>query len=730
MGDEFPDFDKMTPEEQLAWLESLAKRQGASEEELVTDANIDVPIPENAEELIDEPGYVPFEGSRSAKEMQQQAEKAAETTAPQPEKASEELPPEVSEVSETVAEPSFEETFAAEEAAEAMQWLDELSAQPEEVVEPVAEEPQASAVQAEVVGVADSQSEEIEELLGGAESLEWMESLAKRQGASEEELITAADVDVPEVPEDTVVDEPGYTPYSALDILPPDAPEKASAAASESAGEDLSWLEDLAAEPDEEDFAAFLAAEDAEGAETVQFETVEPEAEHVSPASVPASDDPLAGMSDEEIARAQVEGRLTPQQEFEWLKRQARALAQARETQETGTVPPEELPPAEPAELPGWLEELRATEEMEAMAEADALLGDAQEASLEAEALPDWLQTSETEEAQADDVFEVSLEESADVESLWQEQDVAETEKASLEEALPDSELAAFLSGDFTPEEPDALAEALDEEYERRVSGDDTEPEWYAEAVAKVSEEKASAPAKETAEEALEASAEAPLQEAKPLVQEAKPLDMPDWLRDEEETPAEPAQADEAMPDWLAEESDTQAAEPETAMPDWLQDLEPTQEEAESALDWLAEQPQPETSATPEAAAEPAPVPQAETQPASSPAAPTPHQPSTSESKLLEQYYERLKEHPDDYPTRLSLARALRSHDDIAACLDHYEALIGAGQLLADVVDDLRGVVEDNPEMPRAQRLLGDAYMRLGKLSEALAAYRQALAQL
>jgi hypothetical protein len=77
-GDEFPDFDSMTPEEQLAWLESLAKRQGVSGEELITAADVDIPIPEDAE--VDEPGYVPFEGSRSAHQAQQ-----AISAAPEPE---------------------------------------------------------------------------------------------------------------------------------------------------------------------------------------------------------------------------------------------------------------------------------------------------------------------------------------------------------------------------------------------------------------------------------------------------------------------------------------------------------------------------------------------------------------------------------------------------------------------------------------------------------------------
>ncbi len=721
MGDEFPDFDNMTPEEQMAWLESLAKRQGASEEELVTDANLDVPIPENAEELIDEPGYVPFEGSRSAKEMEQAQAKAEEETAPEPAPppapSAEEAPPSAPEVSEAVAEPSFEETFAAEEAAEAMQWLDELSAQPEEVAEPLSEPPPAPTPHAEQAEVTETPAEAVEDVLGGAESLEWMEALAKRQGASEEELLTAADVDVPEVPEGAVVDEPGYTPYSALDILPPDATEKTGAAAQEDAGEDLSWLEDLAAEPDEEDFAAFLAAEEAEAEATAQPEAAAPEA----PQASTAADDPLAGMSDEEIARAQAEGRLTPQQELAWLKRQARALAEARETQEAEAVPADELPPAEPAELPSWLEELRATEEMEALAEADALLADAEDVSLGEEGLPDWLQTSEVEQTPPAEVVEVSLEEASDVESLWQEAEKAEAETASLEEALPDSELAAFLSGDFAPQEPDALAEALDEEYERRISGDETEPEWYAQAVAKVSEEASAAAAEE------ESAPPEPTEE--PPLQEAEPLDMPDWLRgDEEAEPtAETSPAEAHMPDWLTEEAEETAAEAEATMPDWLQDLQPPQaEESAEALDWLSEGE--EVRSTPQAEA--APPPQEEAPATAQETETATPQVSPSEGKLLEQYHERLREHPDDYPTRLSLARALRSHEDIAACLNHYEALINSGQLLQDVTEDLLAIVEDYAEMPRAHRLLGDAYMRRGMLEEALSAYRQALAQL
>src|SRR5215212_6444185 len=48
--------------------------------------------------------------------------------------------------------------------------------------------------------------------LGGIDPMKWLESLAARQGANPDELTTSADIDVPVLPEDTVIDEPGYTP--------------------------------------------------------------------------------------------------------------------------------------------------------------------------------------------------------------------------------------------------------------------------------------------------------------------------------------------------------------------------------------------------------------------------------------------------------------------------------------------------------------------------------------
>src|SRR5258707_6285270 len=92
----------------------------------------------------------------------------------------------------------------------------------------------------------------------------WLESLAARQGANPDELTTAADLDIPVLPEDTVIDEPGYTPgydvgKSASQPAaakqpevppPPPAPEPVAQAASDDplgGMNPMAWLESLAA---------------------------------------------------------------------------------------------------------------------------------------------------------------------------------------------------------------------------------------------------------------------------------------------------------------------------------------------------------------------------------------------------------------------------------------------------------------------------------------------------
>ena len=42
MADNAPNFDAMTPEEIMAWMETLAKRQGADTDTLTTKADLDI----------------------------------------------------------------------------------------------------------------------------------------------------------------------------------------------------------------------------------------------------------------------------------------------------------------------------------------------------------------------------------------------------------------------------------------------------------------------------------------------------------------------------------------------------------------------------------------------------------------------------------------------------------------------------------------------------------------
>jgi len=72
----------------------------------------------------------------------------------------------------------------------------------------------------------------------------------------------------------------------------------------------------------------------------------------------------------------------------------------------------------------------------------------------------------------------------------------------------------------------------------------------------------------------------------------------------------------------------------------------------------------------------------------------------------------------------------LHAHQELAPRRDQYEVVIDNAQVREDVANDLMRLVEAYPEKPRVRRLLGDAYMRQGKLQAALDAYRSALDQL
>ena len=80
---DMPDFDSMSPEEVMAWMESLAKRQGANVEEFTTKADMQIAEIDPDSVVIDEPGYVPF-GQEAPKASKPAAPPAPKPAAPPP----------------------------------------------------------------------------------------------------------------------------------------------------------------------------------------------------------------------------------------------------------------------------------------------------------------------------------------------------------------------------------------------------------------------------------------------------------------------------------------------------------------------------------------------------------------------------------------------------------------------------------------------------------------------
>jgi len=171
MADNAPNFDAMTPEEIMAWMETLAKRQGADSDTLTTAADQDIPEVDPDSVVIDEPGYIPSEGKDRGKKIgfgvpiPKTATPAAKPAAPPPAPVAApkpavaapapaaKVPPPVPAAQPVAAQlPIFDEP---EGAIPAPDWLASLGMDNELPPEPVEAEPEPA-----------------------APSLSWLESLA------------------------------------------------------------------------------------------------------------------------------------------------------------------------------------------------------------------------------------------------------------------------------------------------------------------------------------------------------------------------------------------------------------------------------------------------------------------------------------------------------------------------------------------------------------------------
>ncbi len=706
----------------LAWLESLAARQGANPDELITAANLDIPEPPPGT-VVDEPGYVDYDPFGGAGARAAEVPKPAEIpSAPQP-------------VASAAPSTAGDDVLGG---MDPLAWLESLAkrqgANPEELVTGGTLElpPEKSAVDeaarvsastppkeeakpeaapamsveeaAELLGVGTTAggSAITDDPLGGMDPLAWLESLAKRQGANPEELVTGGMLELPPSPEQQPTAD--YSPFAATDV-------SGAAMAPESA---LSWLEELAKEQ-------AAPVEDITG---VSFEAsaVETAAE-VTPRD--------AGGASSDIAEVQA-----------WLDAQARDLELTREAlerEETG----EELPPAEAAELPSWL--MESISQAPPTAPTTPALSEDIVPPVAPGDLPSWLAEPEAEPAlDFDTEFIQSL---AQVSPSTPSAPAATPPTAApsmpqpaAEEALQPAELDA-LTRPTSPEEVDSWAEALDEEYERRLAGDDSVPDWYLEALSRA-ESEAPTRAESISEMPTQRIEDLPtkiIRPAEPAGESAIPDwlsetaeadegaalqgEIPDWLRSMSppETPAPaPVAADVTSTDWLAGAEGIDEAE----LPDWLKPAAP--EKAPEPVQEMPQPPapvQPEPLKQPESIKPPEPVRPAEpvVQKVPEPARPEPVRTPPAAVPATT---------PADYRERLQTARTLTASNQYAASLEHYQGLIDASQLLEETRADLRQLVEQNQGDPKLRRLLGDTHMRLGDLQAALDSYRSALDQL
>ena len=732
-----PNFDAMSPEEIMAWMESLAKRQGA-DEGFTTAADVDIAEVDPTSVEIDEPGYVPYGKDPKKWAEEEAARKAAKAaspptvTAPQPARPaapapSQPLPPvqpirPAAQVSQPpapaqpqrpaaqVPTPSKPAEPEAPLGQNTMSWLESLAADqggdlpeldlsalaaditpatpaptakpavnPMDWLESLTQGQEAETEAAESVepaAVADP-------FASGVDPMSWLESVARRQGGRSEELTTEANLNVPEPADAGQIEGPGYTPYSfdtmGLGTRPPEEGQPAETRPPEVEAEPAA-LEDPSAWLDS------LASSQGFAPEVARSISAEPE----------------PSFSDDEIQTALDRGEDIPHDQMElWMSRQLE-MGAMREEPEAEYDPDA---PAVPAELPDWLiEQVGASRPPEDVVKPpppqQPALIDLITEPPPATDIPDWLKDETPAESDLDDIFAATQEE-------------PEVVDAVVSSAEPEVDVQ------------DTWAEAL--EYERQQDVSEL-PDWYVQNI--------SDPARRAAVDrrvfAESAEEEEPLEEAVLLPEddlpEGQPEDIPDWLQGvvSEEALPELAPAEE-MPDWLraevgappVEEMPAEVViEPAADIPDWLKSVD-----VDEVPDWLKE-----TISPPAAAVEPAPPPAPVTVVPMQPVVSQPIVPPSPATPPV--FAPQPVAAREEASATLSEARASMSGGDFDSGLRHYEALVRANVDLDSVSDDLSSLAEKYKTNPAIFRVLGDSLMRQGKLQAALDTYRKALNQL
>ncbi len=719
-----PNFDEMTPEQIMAWMESLARRQGASEgftsETVMEVAEID---PSTVQ--IDEPGYIPYgmdadtwarkqEEERQRKAQRQQAAPPAARPTPAapraPEPAARPAPP--------AAPPVMPEPVAAAPSGgdDALSWLESLAAgsQTNDLPQldlsalsaplgasagvgnddPMAWLESLSQSQTDIPGLEQFSLDSLDAAPAApqaravpteANPLEWLESLARRQGADDEELTTPAGMEIPFPDRPPVQTGPGYTDYTFEAPLGNE--------------EDASPLDFLNAE--EEDDLVF---------ETDSDQLEDPSSWLDALASGQEVETSAASAKNVDVVQALAKGQAVPQDDMvSWMSELLEKGASRNDVPDYIDEPDGALVQAE---LPDWLieqvgapPEIKTPKPVEASTPLVETIVEPPDVDM-----PDWLKEDieESEHFSFDSIFD-TREESAAVPAA----------PAASPQKLATSEI------EIDPNDP--WVEAF--ELERKMGPLDVNnvPEWYVSALTDSGRQ----PVEQAvmgleADEGL-ADANLPLETELPIGQIQA---VPDWLGafaaqapvaadavvEMAEAPADMAEAAfmaDDMPDWLRESITVEEEPTGEELPDWLRSA--GIDEVESVPEWLVETIDSEETPVVEAqAAAPAPAPAAP-KPAAQPV-PVPTPASVAPAAI-------------NVSQALDSARQSYRSGDIDGSLLAYESIVRANTQLETVISDLSSLLKDEnlKKNPAVYRVLGDGYMRQGKLQEALETYRKAL---
>ncbi len=787
MSDNMPDFDNMSQEEIMAWMETLAKRQGASEG-FTTSADMDIAEIDPNTVVIDEPGYVPY-GQEKTQPMEAQSpapkapEKPATVPPPAPPPPRAQTPP-APPVSRPPAPPA---ASSQERIAPARpQPTPPAPAQPSRVSPPPAPPvsqpqrppvtpppPPAQTARPPAPPAPPSMSERPAPTkiptpppsmpaapsrspvpppappapsAGDDSSLAWLESLAADQG---EELFN---LDLSDIPSAT------HTPTAA-----PEAPSNP-----------MTWLEDLArsqvAEPSLEHLGS-IETEDEE-----ESEKLDPFAENVNPMEWLETLAKRQGAKDEELTTGaslnipQAQAAEVEQEDYQPFSFDTPPTRRA----------PEPAAPADPADFlnslageQGYSEagvlatqpEDEAPDNLSMTAIEDALSSgtvtreqmqkfldettnqmaetpeDADEGELDLDAplapaeIPDWLSdlmpaapppAAPTPTKPIDQLFEAPA--SVDMPD-WLRQDVLGDASASdIDSIFEESE--PLIPVDIAPiiqEQPSAPPIEVDTS-DPWVEAFDEEYEQGGEAdvnaVPEWYEQNVNDPARIAAVEG-----QTPYEETIEL--EDAPLPAENGL-----TAGQP----QGIPEWVTGfERGEEEAEPVPTnvfeeMPDWLKEVE-SSVSPQDVPDWLVEtisvqddviEPEYDEPVV-EAYTPPAPVIQAPPKPVTP--APAPRQ-ATEGHPPVQPPQPRVAAPTGPVAEVIERARDREQSGDLEGALAEYESMIRTNSGIDAVVEELSQLVKSYKTTPAVYRVLGDGLMRQGKLQQALNTYREALNQI